>query len=89
MDSLYDFTFSRLEEALQDAGLKALHAKEIYRSLYKKSGNLVPAVQDWVNQRQPVETTVVRDLASSDDYTRKFLLRFADGQEIETVLMGY
>ncbi|MEJ6561934.1 MAG: 23S rRNA (adenine(2503)-C(2))-methyltransferase RlmN, partial [Akkermansiaceae bacterium] len=89
MDSLYDFTFSRLEEALQDAGIKALHAKEVYRSLYKKSGILVPAVQDWVNQRQPVETTVVRDLASSDGYTRKFLLRFADGQEIETVLMGY
>ena len=89
MDSLYDFTFSRLEDSLRDAGIKALHAKEVYRAIYKVSGILVPAVQAWVDQRQPVETTVVRDIASSDGETRKFLLRFADGQEIETVLMGY
>jgi|TARA_B110000914_G_scaffold28078_1_gene20872 23S rRNA (adenine2503-C2)-methyltransferase len=89
MDSLYDFTFSRLEDSLRDAGIKALHAKEVYRAIYKVSGILVPAVQAWVDQRQPVEITVVRDIASSDGETRKFLLRFADGQEIETVLMGY
>ena len=75
MDSLYDFTFSRLEDSLRDAGIKALHAKEVYRAIYKVSGILVPTVQAWVDQRQPVEITVVRDIASSDGETRKFLLR--------------
>jgi 23S rRNA (adenine2503-C2)-methyltransferase len=33
--------------------------------------------------------TIVRDTASSDGFTRKFLLRFEDGRQIETVLMRY
>jgi len=88
-DSLYDLTFSQLEDALHADGIKAVHAKEIYRTLYKNSGSLAPAVAEWLARQPQAKFTVTRDLASSDGYTRKFLLRFADGQEIETVLMGY
>ena len=89
MDSLYDFPFSDLEDSLRSEGIKAVHAQEIYRSLYKKGGKLAPGAQRWIAARKPPEMTIVKDLASSDGYTRKFLLRFADGKEIETVLMGY
>lgn len=89
MSSLYDLTYSGLEDTLRDHGIKALHAREVYRHLYKGHGKFVPAVQSWIDTRDVVPFTVVRDIASSDGYTRKFLLRFSDGQEIETVLMGY
>jgi 23S rRNA (adenine2503-C2)-methyltransferase len=92
MDSLYDFTFTHLEDTLREEGVKAVHAHKLYRHLYKGTvplQDLTPGVRDWLSKRTTPKVTVVRDLASSDGYTRKFLLRFDDGQEIETVLMVY
>jgi len=92
MDSLYDLTFTHLEDTLRDEGVKPVHAQKLYRYLYKDSvtlDDLTPGVRDWLSKRTTTKATVVRDIASSDGYTRKFVLRFDDGQEIETVLMGY
>ncbi|MDA8975111.1 23S rRNA (adenine(2503)-C(2))-methyltransferase RlmN [Akkermansiaceae bacterium] len=92
MITLYDYTFTHLEESLRDEGVKAVHAQDIYRHLYKDSiplKELTQGSQDWINKRAAPEATVVKDIASSDGYTRKFLFRFDDGQEIETVLMEY
>lgn len=92
MESLYDYTFTHLEESLRDAGVKSVHAQDIYRHLYKDSlrlDELTAGSQEWINKRETPAITVIRDIASSDGYTRKFLLRFGDGQQIETVLMGY
>jgi 23S rRNA (adenine2503-C2)-methyltransferase len=92
MDSLYDLTFTHLEDTLRNEGIKAIHAQKLYRLLYKDSitlDDLTPGVRDWLSKRTTTKATVVRDIASSDGCTRKFVLCFDDGQEIETVLMGY
>ena len=100
--SLHDLTFTALERELALAGLRLVHAAEIWRALYRSSApqlddaTFPPAVQRWVREALGPEgrfsiarPAVAADIASSDGLTRKFLLRMTDGQTIETVLMGF
>ncbi len=99
--SLLDLTFTELERELVMAGLPAVHTRALWRVLHQdwkldlaEATDLVPPLQRWLAENlgqqffldAPAETA---DIASSDGLTRKFLLRLADGQTIETVLMGY
>jgi 23S rRNA (adenine2503-C2)-methyltransferase len=101
--SLLDFTFAELERELVASGLSRVHARSLWRALHQDlSGdlpgetNLVPPLRRWLTENlgngrrffldAPTETA---DIASSDGLTRKFLLGLADGQTIETVLMGF
>jgi len=101
--SLLDFTFTELERQLVAAGLAPVHTRALWRALQRDlknefSGeeNFSPPLQRWLAANvgagktffidAPPETA---DIASSDGLTRKFLLRLADGQTIETVLMGF
>ncbi len=99
--SLLDLTFAELEREFVASGLPPVHTRSLWRTLHRDlKSNLagetgfVPPVRRWLvenlGQRffldAPVETV---DIASSDGLTRKFLLCLADGQIIETVLMGY
>jgi 23S rRNA (adenine2503-C2)-methyltransferase len=101
--SLHDLTFSALEREVVAAGHRPAHTRELWRALYREvahelSGraDFSPPLRRWVdeglgeNGQFFVDAPVVAaDTASSDGLTRKFLLRLADGQTIETVLMGY
>ncbi len=58
--------------------------------------DFLPPLRRWVGESLGAEgrffaerLEVASDLRSSDGLTRKFLLRLADGQTIETVVMGY
>lgn len=100
--SLHDLGFSGIEDALAAGGLKAHHAKALWRAI-QRDGELdlhcrefVPPlkqwVEDWVGEGKPFfldSPEMVDEIRSSDGLTRKFLLKLQDGQTIETVLMGY
>ena len=101
--SLYDLTFAALEGELVSADVRPIHARSLWRALYRDAAldlaerpEFLPPLRRWVEEHvgpgrqfslEPAET--LADHASSDRETRKFLLRLADGQGVETVIMGY
>lgn len=103
--SLLDFSLEGLKQELAATGLSPTHARPMWRRLYRRlDQNLVNPVPDdfalplqrWLAKQldsdrryfidAPTEMAV---LASTDGYTRKFLLRLEDGQTIETVVMEF
>jgi 23S rRNA (adenine2503-C2)-methyltransferase len=101
--SLHDLTFSALETEIVAAGHRAAHTRGLWRALYRELAHELSGRADfpallcrWLDETLGENgrlfadaPTVAADTASSDGLTRKFLLRLADGQTIETVLMGY
>jgi 23S rRNA (adenine2503-C2)-methyltransferase len=101
--SLLDLTFASLERTLVSAGLAAVHTRALWRALHHELAPdltarpaFVPPLQRWLQEQvgagksfQLTSPAQVADIASSDGLTRKFLLRLADGQTVETVLMAY
>lgn len=101
--SLLDLTFAELEREMAASGRSPLHARALWRALHHGlkqelagEADFLPPLQRWVTEQvgvgqrffveAPVETA---DIASADGLTRKFLLRLADGQIVETVVMGF
>lgn len=101
--SLHDLTFSDLERELLASGVRPVHARALWRALYRQTAThlddrteFLPPLRRWVEEntgeggRLTLETPeAAADLKSSDGQTRKFLLRLRDGQTVETVIMGY
>ncbi len=101
--SLLDLTFEELERELVASGVAPVHARPLWRALHRdlrheltKEERFPPPLRRWLAGQlgtsrsffleAPVETA---DIASADGLTRKFLLHLADGQTVETVLMGF
>ena len=101
--SLLDLTFAELEREFVVAGLSPLHARALWRALhhglqqdFSDAADFLPPLQRWLAEQvgegrrffveAPDQTA---DTPSKDGLTRKFLLRLADGQTIETVVMGF
>ena len=103
LSSLYDLTFSALQQELQASGVRPVHARALWRALYRQTAtrldervDFLPPLRRWVEEqtgeggRFPLEALeAMADLKSSDGQTRKFLLRLRDGETVETVIMGY
>jgi 23S rRNA (adenine2503-C2)-methyltransferase len=100
--SLHDLGFTGIAEALAASGVNSHHAKALWRAIYRDgeldlgSRPFSPPLKRWielnVGEGKPYfldAPELVDEIHSSDGLTRKFLLRLADGQTIETVLMGY
>ncbi|MEN9572415.1 MAG: rRNA ((2503)-C(2))-methyltransferase RlmN [Verrucomicrobiota bacterium] len=101
--SLLDLSFAELEREFVTSRLSPLHARPLWRALhhhlksdFAEAPDFLPPLRRWVTahvgegRRFFVEAAPeTDDLASSDGLTRKFLLRLADGQTIETVVMGF
>ena len=101
--SLLDLTLAELEREFGASGLSPVHARSLWRALHRDLSNdpagepdFLPPLRRWLaehlgdGRRFYLEApTATDDLASTDGLTRKFLLRLADGQTIETVLMGF
>lgn len=90
---------TELESHLSADGLSPTHARTLFRLLHRElapcpqnSPEALPPLRRWLAARplarEPV-ISVASEVASSDGLTRKFLLRLADGQTVETVLMGF
>ncbi len=100
--SWHDLTYGDLERALVESAVPAVHAKPLWRALHRQvenpmagRANFPSPVQRWLDQMtengrfQWIMPEVEVETSSSDGLTQKFLLRLADGQTIETVLMSY
>ena len=96
--SLHDLPFPALHRAMD--GLSPVHARALFQALYREAATdltrcagFLPPLRRWLESatgRFSLDLPqVVADTASSDGLTRKFLLRLADAQTIETVLMSY
>jgi len=100
---IYDLSFAALEGELAASGLRPAHARTLWRALHRDGTadlaarqDFLPPLRRWVGARLGGEEgfcaalpSVQEETASSDGLTRKFLLGLADGQSVETVLMGY
>jgi len=91
-----------MERELIAAGVKAHHARTLWRAVQREGApdlsavDFLPPLRRWVDRlvgdgREFFldAPEVVDEIRSTDGLTRKFLLRLRDGQTIETVLMGY
>jgi 23S rRNA (adenine2503-C2)-methyltransferase len=96
MKTLHDYTLSDLQERVVADGIKSLHADDLFRVLHRELAqdldahkDLLPPIQRWLDGKSMERLTVSRETLSADGWTRKFLLKLEDGQEVESVLMGY
>lgn len=95
--SLYDLSPEQLSKQLTAWGEPAFRARQIWHWLYQR---LVADIDEMTDLPKPLRAKlnaaysltrlcVVADQQSSDGWTRKWLFKFPDGSEIETVLMEY
>lgn len=98
MTTLHDLTFPQMQARLTADGVRTAHAGTLFRALHQDlcptlDGVELPGpLRRWLDaQTEPLLQCppVVRETPSGDGWTRKFLLRLRDGQEIESVLMGF
>ncbi len=94
---LLDLTPSELEGLLTEWGEPAYRSKQVSRWLYKglaRSFDEMTDISSPLRARLSKETTLsnlvpIRELKSSDRYTRKWLFVLPDDTRVETVLMSY
>jgi 23S rRNA (adenine2503-C2)-methyltransferase len=90
---LLDLPYAALEREMTLDGLSPVHARPLWQSWYRDIApeTLLPPIQRWLASRAftPEWPEVALERNSGDGLTRKFLLRLADGETIETVLMQY
>lgn len=101
IESLYDLDFKALQARLEADGVRPVHAVQLWKILYHElemdpaeRSDLSPPLERWLRGVLEGALTLARPsisdrLDSSDGLTKKLLLRLHDGQEIETVVMGY
>ena len=97
--TLHDLSFDQLCDTLAAAGVSRSHGGALFKVLHDeldiapgKRDELSPPLLRWLNSGDvpPIALPeVVDEIASEDGFTRKFLLRLADGHEVESVLMGF
>ncbi len=99
--SLHDLTHDELQALLVADGLRPAHVGTVWNALHFRAvtdlageTGWVPPLRRWVAEKlgsayQIDHLQVASEVPSSDGLTRKYLLRLQDGQEIETVIMGY
>ena len=95
--SLYDLTLEQLTQQLTAWGEPAFRAKQIWRWLYQRFAQDLDEMSDLGKPLRArlrehfvlKRITPVLQQKSTDGWTRKWLLKFLDGSEIETVLMEY
>ena len=97
MTDLYDLTFLQLVDLLSEWGFSQYHAEKLWKGLYRdlvesvdELREIKPSLKEKLLEQAALgQVHVMRDLASSDGDTRKFLLACEDKQSIETVIMRY
>jgi 23S rRNA (adenine2503-C2)-methyltransferase len=95
--NLYGLSRPELSDLLASWGYSDYHAAQLWRALYRsdrfslqESGELRPDLLQRLRATAVADTLAVHTAtASSDGFTRKFLLRLHDGQTVETVLMKF
>ena len=94
---LYDLGFPALQSLLKERGQPAYRARQLWEWLYVHLANSFDQMTNLpssLRERLAAETIigapkVVDTVQSADGETHKYLLRLADGETIEAVLMRY
>lgn len=97
---LYGLRYDDLVTRLIEDDVRPVHATAMWKAIHSASPthlhahDLLPPLQRWLNRNLghvvSADTPPVTSRTSSvDGRTEKFLLHLADGQDIETVIMGY
>jgi 23S rRNA (adenine2503-C2)-methyltransferase len=99
--SLHDLTFDELRERIVRDGLRPAHSARLWNALHHRADtdllertDLLPPLRKWLEANLGTEfhldvLPIATQTPSGDGLTRKYLLKLQDGQEIETVVMGY
>jgi len=94
--NLFDLSREQLIVLLDGWGYSAFHAELVWEYLYRQKvktlnemDDLRPALRQLLQERTTLRRPDLTVQQVSADGTRKFLLRLADGQRVETVLMPY
>lgn len=97
--TLHDLSFEQIEACLEAEGVSRAHALRLFQALHQELERKPGGREDfpgplrrWLEGRDGPLVEVpelVKETVSEDGWTRKFLLRLADGVEIESVLMGF
>ena len=95
--NLYDFTREQLRELLVRWELNPVHVARLWNYLYVEHVESLDAMSELpvkLRVRLNADTTIgalptALATDSSDGFTAKYLLRLADAQRVETVLMRY
>ena len=100
VDSLEGYSYGALEQMLSGAGVNPVHTKPLFSAVQRRlvSENLsvaegiLPPVARWLSTDEapvlcPAEQTDCSP--SGDGFTEKYMLRLADGAEVEAVRMGF
>jgi 23S rRNA (adenine2503-C2)-methyltransferase len=93
--TLDGLTRAELAALIQSLGFPAVHAARVWKHLYRDGITSIEEMDDLpdrlrsrlLTEARLTQCESARETQSSDGLTRKYLLRLADGQEIETVLM--
>jgi len=90
----WDLTFAQTQQVLASADVRPVHAAALWKHLYGGAPleALPPPVQRWLAKQGVQDDAlppVTSRTVSTDGRTEKYLLRLHDGQEVETVIMGY
>ena len=98
--SLEGLRYEALEALLAESGVNPVHAKPLFRALQRNllgaelpsAEGILPPLQRWLAGPRALARCVLEPVtatASADGYTRKYLLKLADGAEVESVQMGF
>ena len=97
--TLHDLSFAELEDRLAEDGLSPRHGLPLFKALHQElesapssRNDFPPPLRSWLNKEAPPKVErpeLVEEIASEDGWTRKYLLRLHDGEEVEAVLMGF
>ena len=92
MDTIFNYSSEGIKELVAACGQPAFRAKQLVQWLYKhgvesydEMTNLPKSLRSQLAERAPLIPPTVVDKQVSADGTRKYLLEFADGCQVETV----
>jgi 23S rRNA (adenine2503-C2)-methyltransferase len=99
-NSLEGLSYEAIQGLLAKAGVNPVHAKVLFRLVQRRLavGNLEledeisPPLKRWLASEasaRPCKLDLVKEIASADGFTRKYLLKLDDGAKVETVQMGF
>ena len=92
MDTIFDYSARGIEQLLESLGQPKFRGKQLVQWLYKhgvksydEMTNLPAKLRATLEETTPLIPPTIVDKQVSIDGTRKFLLEFADGKQVETV----
>lgn len=96
MQSIYDFTYEKLQEMFINNGMKKYRSEQCFNWIYRKMVDSFEQMSDlgkenieFLNNNFYIDTLTLVSKQVAKDKTTKYLFKLKDGYTIETVLMHF